>query len=384
MSVVMKKGKVAMNNIVSKVEQQDTSLIKSEQDFSIEDKATEYRSELRNSPKIDELTSKIDVNDFNSIVSFGDEAAKEISECSKKILENTNVALLNDSGNIMISLDKIMKQIDITELRENKENTKRGLSRFIDKGGKKLEKILSKYGNMDTEISNIYIQIQEYDREIDESNKKLDELYKANLVYYQNLVEYIVAAERGCEEIQAGIDEAQKSLDTGDTSAAIEIQGYEQAKQLLEQRAMDLRTAENVALQSVPMLKSIAYQNAVLKRKYSSAFIITLPAFRTALAQAVMIKRNAIQAQAMRSLDETTNQLLKLNATNAANNMRDAARMANETSIKVETLEQNWNTLLQGIADVKKINEEGAVKREEYKKRLSNLVNEYKGTLLPS
>lgn len=381
MSIVMKKEKDVISSIESKIEQ-DNQLIKDVSDFSIEEQSKDFRAELRTSPKIDELTSKIDVNDFNSIVKFGDEAAKEISECSKKILESTNVALLNDSGRIMVSLDKIMKQVDLADLKQQDNKERKGLSRLLDKGSKKLEKTLAKYGNMDTEISKIYIQIQEYDKEIDEANKKLDELYRANMEYYKNLVEYIVAAERGCEEIQAGIDEVQAEVDAGDTSMAIEVQGYIQAKQLLEQRAMDLRTAENVALQSVPMLKSIAYQNAVLKRKFSSTFIITLPAFRTALAQAVMIKRNAIQAQAMRSLDETTNELLRMNAQNTANNMRDAATMANETSIKVETLEENWNTILQGINDVKKINEDGAAKREDYKKRLDSLIGEYQKTLV--
>ena len=64
---------------------------------------------------------------------------------------------------------------------------------------------------------------------------------------------------------------------------------------MLEQRTQDLRTAENIAMQSIPMIKTMAFSNMNLVRKINSAFIITLPVFKQALAQAIMLKRQKIQ-----------------------------------------------------------------------------------------
>ena len=96
----------------------------------------------------------------------------------------------------------------------------------------------------------------------------------------------------------------------------MDLQTLEQTRQVFEQRVMDLKIAENVAMQTVPMLKAMQFSNLNLIRKINSAFIITMPVFKQALAQAVMLKRQRVQAEAMQALDEKTNELLIKNAQN--------------------------------------------------------------------
>ncbi len=43
----------------------------------------------------------------------------------------------------------------------------------------------------------------------------------------------------------------------------------------LEQRTQDLRMAENVAMQSIPIIKTMEFSNMNLVRKINSAFILT-------------------------------------------------------------------------------------------------------------
>ena len=45
---------------------------------------------------------------------------------------------------------------------------------------------------------------------------------------------------------------------TGDQSIQFELTSLNQALMMLEQRTQDLRTAENVAMQSIPMIKTMA------------------------------------------------------------------------------------------------------------------------------
>ena len=55
-----------------------------------------------------------------------------------------------------------------------------------------------------------------------------------------------------------------------------------------------------------------------LVRKINSAFIITLPVFKQALTQAIMLKRQRLQTEAMSALDAKTNEMLIRNAQNTA------------------------------------------------------------------
>jgi uncharacterized protein YaaN involved in tellurite resistance len=146
---------------------------------------------------------------------------------------------------------------------------------------------------------------------------------------------------------------------------------------MMEQRTQDLRTAENVAIQSIPMIKAMEFSNMNLVRKINSAFIITLPVFKQALAQAIMLKRQKVQAEAMTALDAKTNELLIKNAQNTVEQTKLTTAMASGSSIKIETLETTWRTIVDGIDETRRIQEDARVKRVEDKQRLENIKKEF-------
>ena len=164
---------------------------------------------------------------------------------------------------------------------------------------------------------------------------------------------------------------------TGDNSIQFEITSLEQALMMLEQRTQDLRVAENIAMQSVPMIKTMAFSNMNLVRKINSAFIITLPIFKQALAQAIMLKRQRIQAEAMSALDQKTNEMLIKNAQNTVEQSKMTAALASGSSIKIETLETTWRTIMNGIDETKQIQDNARRQRVEDKARLDNIKQEF-------
>jgi uncharacterized protein YaaN involved in tellurite resistance len=272
------------------------------------------------------------------------------------------------------TLAKIMEKFDIDEIKENKSL----FGKLFDNLRKQLDKILAKYHTMGEEVDKIYVQLKKYESEIKESNRKLNTMFDANVQYYHELVKYILAGEQGCREIEEYIAQRQVDLEsTGDNSIQFEIQRLQQALMMLEQRTQDLRIAENVAIQSIPMIKTMEFSNMNLVRKINSAFIITLPVFKQALAQAIMLKRQRVQAEAMSALDEKTNELLIKNARNTAEQSRLTAALASGSSIKVDTLETTWRTIMNGIEETKQIQEIARQKRVEDQARLEMIKSEF-------
>ena len=218
-----------------------------------------------------------------------------------------NMSQLDDSSEMLNTLAKIMSKFDIEEIKDNP-----GLfGKLFGNMRKQLDKILDKYHTMGDEVDKIYVQLKQYESEIKQSNRKLNQMFEANVGYYHELVKYILAGEQGCRELEAYIAQRQADMEaTGDNSIQFEIQSLQQSLMMLEQRTQDLRTAENVAMQSVPMIKTMEFSNMNLVRKINSAFIVTLPVFKQALAQAIMLKRQKIQAEAMSALDQKTNEML--------------------------------------------------------------------------
>lgn len=355
-------------------EPQPASEIEVVNQFDIVSDRKQMNEVLVNSPEVDAIVSTIEVNNLESIVSFGAEAAEEISKASDIVLNSMNMSQLDDSSEMLNILAKIMSKFDIEEIKDNP-----GLfGKMFGNLKKKLEKILAKYHTMGDEVDKIFVQLKQYEAEIKQSNRKLDEMFEANVNFYHELVKYILAGEQGCKEIEAYIAQRQADMEsTGDNSIQFELTTLQQSLMMLEQRTQDLRTAENVAIQSVPMIKTMEFSNMNLVRKINSAFIVTLPVFKQALAQAIMLKRQRVQAEAMAALDEKTNEMLIKNAKNTAEQSKMTARLASGSSIKIETLETTWKTIVSGIDETKLIQENAKKKRVEDQARLESIKAEF-------
>ena len=334
----------------------------------------EMNTRLVDSPEVDALVSTIEINNLETIVSFGAEAAEEISKASDVILNSMNMSQIDDSSEMLGTLAKIMDKFDVDELKDNPGF----LDKLFGNMRKQLDKILAKYHTMGEEVDKIYIQLKQYENEIKQSNRKLNQMFDANVEYYHQLVKYILAGEQGCRELEAYIAQREQDMAaSGDTSIQFEIQSLNQALMMLEQRTQDLRTAESVAMQSIPMIKTMEFSNMNLVRKINSAFIITLPVFKQGIAQAILLKRQRIQADALTALDERTNEMLIKNAQNTVEQSKRTAQLASGSSVKIETLENTWKTIVDGIDETKRIQDDARKKRIEDQARLEQIKKEF-------
>ena len=365
-------GKTAQQTMTAVPEEKNEIEVVKEYDIVAD--RQQMNADLVNSKEVDDLVSTIEVHNLETIVSFGAEAAEEISKASDIVLNSMNMSQLDDSSEMLNTLAKIMSKFDIEEIKDNP-----GLfGKLFGNMRKQLDKILDKYHTMGDEVDKIYVQLKQYESEIKQSNRKLNQMFEANVGYYHELVKYILAGEQGCRELEAYIAQRQADMvATGDNSIQFEIQSLQQSLMMLEQRTQDLRTAENVAMQSVPMIKTMEFSNMNLVRKINSAFIVTLPVFKQALAQAIMLKRQKIQAEAMSALDQKTNEMLIKNARNTEEQSKMTAQLASGSSIKIETLETTWRTIVNGIDETKQIQENARKQRIEDQARLENIKAEF-------
>ena len=125
------------------------------------------------------------------------------------------------------------------------------------------------------------------------------------------------------------------------------------------------------------MIKTIQFSNMNLVRKINSAFIVTLPVFKQALAQAIMLKRQKIQADAMSALDERTNEMLLKNARNTVQQAKITTKMASGSSIKADTLVSSWQTIMDGIEETRKIQDSARAQRLQDQEKLAGIKRDF-------
>ncbi len=376
MSIQFQQGNTRPEETVTP--QEDGGEVKT---IDLQKERADMNQALVGSKEVDDLVSQISINDPQTIVSFGGEVAGEIAKCSDAILNSMNMSQINDSGALLTTLATIMKKFDIDEISDD---DKKGIfSKMFGGVQKQLDKILAKYHTMGDEVDKIYIELKKYEAEIGQSNQKLQDIFASNVNFYQELVKYILAGEQGLGEIDKYLQQMRADYEQNpqNNMLQLDLNAMEQARIILDQRVQDLRIAESVAMQSIPMLQSMQFGNLNLIRKINSAFIITLPVFKQALTQAVLLKRQRIQAEAMEALDQHTNEMLLKNARNTADQTKRTALLASGSSIKVETLEETWRTIMNGIEETRQIQADADAKRASDRARLDALKQDYQKQL---
>ncbi|MBS4956060.1 MAG: toxic anion resistance protein [Clostridium sp.] len=337
---------------------------------------SEYKQRLRGMKEVQDLTSEVEIQNPNSIVMFGQKASENISKVSDELLKSMKAVKSEEASEMLVNLTKIMDKFDVKELEGAEKQSM--FSKIMKGVGNSVAKLFQKYDTMGYEVEKVYVLLKKYENDIRESNANLKKLYDANLHYYQLLEKYIVAGELALEEIDLYIQQISMNTAMNQEEKQMLTQKLEISKEMLSQRVYDLQIAENVAIQAAPMIQTIQMSNFNLMRKINSSFIVTLPIFKQCLAQAVILKRQEIQAKSIKQLDDKTNELIMRNAQNTARQSVEIARMASGSSVAISTLEKSFETIMKGIEDTKAIQEANRAQRVENSAKLEQIKHSMK------
>ncbi|MFK9093360.1 toxic anion resistance protein [Bacillus salipaludis] len=346
------------------------------EDVLSETKVSDIKLALRKEPEIQNLARTIDERDQIQILEFGKEPAVQISRFSDQILSNMRTTKVEDSGELLKHLGRIMDKFDAKDFQK----TSGGIfGKLFKKGEKMVEKLFGKYQTMGSEIDKVYVEISKYQHEMVDSTNMLEQMYEQNYQYYLTLEKYIVAGELKAEELKNNqLPQLEARVASGDQLASMQLDSLKNAIELLEQRIYDLEMAKMVSLQTAPQIRLLQRGNTKLIGKINSAFVTTIPIFKNGLIQAVAAKRQKLVADSMSELDRRTNEMLLKNAQNISQQSTDIARLAGSPSIKIETIEESWNIIIKGMQETRAIEEENKRMRIEGTKRLEQLQDNFK------
>ena len=258
MSEVLTQNKMNM-------EQLNQSAMIQSSNIAVLNDVSAYKEHLRQLPEVQNLTGLIDINEPNSVLLFGQEPSKQISQTSDAILSSIKSVKIEEASEMIVELTNIMKKFDIEEIKDpEKSLTKFAI--FKHRAKQSINKIFEKYEDMGKEVDRIYQLLKKYEADIYKNNDLLKREFDCNVQYYQELEKYIVAGDIGLEEISAYKDQMMQRTDISEDQIRMNVQKLDMIKELLEQRIQDLRIAENVAMQTCPMIQTNQMSNYNLLR----------------------------------------------------------------------------------------------------------------------
>lgn len=338
----------------------------------------EYKEKLKLLPEVKALTNEINIQDVNTIATFGQKSAEEISKISDKILNIAKVPTNKDAAQMITQLSKIMDKFDIREIEKIQDEPAKQsfLQKLKQKIADEFEALVAKYDNMSKEVDKIAQLLRTYENQTKQDNVTLTEMCQANHNYFEQLERYVVAAEISLEEIANYREQVANRTDISEDNKNAQLQQLDMMSQMLRQRQYDLLQAEIVARMTVPMLQNMQLTNVNLIREINTAFIIGLPIFKQNLAQAIMLKRQAITANSMEQFKGTINKQLEQNAAYAAAQGTVVAQNVTKGTFDMETLRKVYSTIKNGTENTQRVMREQEEQNKENTKDLERLKSD--------
>ena len=360
-------------------EQKEEEVVQAQpvQDLS-EDLSVDYKqfneAEIQ---QIHDFSQRIDITDNTMIMQYGINAQKKLADFSDSTLEKVKTKDLGEVGDMLSQV--------VGELREFDGNgEKKGLFGLFNKGKNKVEGMISKYEQTETNVNKIAGMLQDHQIRLLKDTSLLDQLFDLNNTYYKELSMYIAAGKEKLhhvknEEIPALEQKALHSNLPEDAQALKDMTMYYDR---FDKKLHDLELSRMIAIQTAPQIRLLQNSNNLMIEKIQSTLVNTIPLWKNQMVITLGLHHATEAAKTQQAVSDMTNELLKKNADVLHSATVETAKESNRSIVDIETLKHTNEQLIQTFDDVLQIQEQGRIKRQEAEQELRQIENELKQKIL--
>ncbi len=336
------------------------------------------------SAEIRRRMAEIDMNDTNSIVSFGSGSQAELQEISQAMLADVRNKDVGPAGDSLRNIVTTIRGFSISELdvRRNQSWWERLLGRAAP-----FAQFTARFDEVQGQIDKVTDDLLGHEHTLLKDIRSLDLLYDKTLNFYDELALYIAAGEEKLSGLDGSDIPAKEAAvkaadEAAQVMAAQELRDLRAARDDLDRRVHDLKLTRQVTMQSLPSIRLVQENDKSLVTKINSTLVNTVPLWETQLAQAVTIQRSAEAAAAVRDANDLTNELLTSNAANLRDSNKLIRQEVERGVFDIEAIKQANADLIGTIQDSLAIADEGKARRAAAETELKKMETELRDTLV--
>ena len=325
---------------------------------------------------VDDFAAKIDIENTNQILQFGAGTQEKMADFSDAALENVRTQDLGEVGDLLANVVGELKDFDAAE--------EKGLFGFFKKQTARVDTLKNRYTKAEGNVAKITETLEQHQMRLMKDSAVLDKMYDQNLAYFKELSMYILAGKKKLQSVRGGQlrELQQKAATSGLPEDAQAASDLENKCGRFEKKLHDLELTRTISMQTAPQIRMIQNNDTTMIEKIQTTIVNTIPLWKSQMVLALGIAHSTEAAQAQRQVTDLTNELLKKNAETLHLASVETAREAERGIVDIETLRQTNQQLIQTLADVMKIQQEGRVKRQAAEADMRRMENELKSKLL--
>ncbi|WP_185147122.1 toxic anion resistance protein [Chryseobacterium sp. KBW03] len=337
---------------------------------------TQMQSEERQ--KYEVLANSIDEANPGSIVNFGAELQKTLTNQSDSFLGNVRRSNSGEVGGLINDLLVELNYVDVEELNGNKVKSFLSKLPFMKKVITQVENLFTKYDKIINNIEQISYKVNAGIITSTKDNAVLQTIFESNVNSIKQIESLVIAGNIRMERAAVELTQMEASPQN--------FQDYQIADKRdfiarLDRRMADLKVVRVIMMQSLPQIRLVQNNNVSIAEKAQTILTTTLPVWKNQLSLAVAMYRQQQNIEIQQKVSSTTEEILRKNAERLGQNSVNVARANEQTIVSVETLRETTSMLINTLNEVKQIQKQGADNRRKLDQDLQTLEHELKANV---
>ncbi|KAA0128899.1 toxic anion resistance protein [Chryseobacterium sp. SN22] len=337
---------------------------------------TQLKSEERQ--KYETLADSIDETNPGSIVNFGADLQRTLSNQSDSFLGNVRRSNSGEVGELINNLLVELNYVDVEELNQNKFKSFLSKLPFMKSVMTQIENLFAKYDKIINNIDQIAYKVNAGIITSTKDNAVLQTIFESNVNAIKQIEELVIIGNLRMEK--AGAELAHME------ARPQEFQDYQIADKRdfiarLDRRLADLKVVRLIMMQSLPQIRLVQNNNVSIAEKAQTILTTTLPLWKNQLSLAVAMYRQQQSIEIQQKVSATTEEILRKNAERLGQNSVNVARANEQTIVSVDVLRETTSKLINTLNEVKQIQKQGAEGRRKLDQDLMTLEHELKANV---
>ena len=325
------------------------------------------------------ITKDLNKHDLTTVQQYGSELSSVIASNGDTLLDTVKG---NNTSEVVQLTNDLLAQLNLIDIDELNSNTKfkrilRNIP-IIRNMVKSIESIMIKYDSIKDNVNKISQKISTAKIIALRDNSTLQTIFDTNLSYIEQIRELILAAKIKEKTILDELTEMNKHPEKYD---AYEISDTDNFRINLQKKIVDMETTEYILTQNLLQIRATQQNNYAIAEKSDNLVNNIIPIWKNQLAINIIMNNQKNSIEAQQKITETTNKILKENAKALKTNSINVANANEESVIKLDTLKDTTNTLIETIKEVNAIHEKGEKARQEYESHLKEFVQQLENSL---
>ncbi|OUO64622.1 hypothetical protein B5F70_04575 [Collinsella sp. An268] len=306
---------------------------------------------------------------------YARDAQRSLSDFADNVLAHTSNKATGEAGEL---LRELLAEVEGAELSGIKEIP------IIGKVVVGIDKLRRTYQKVAPQVDEVVEKLERAQAQMVADIAMYDTMYERNVEQYRALKVYIAAGKDALARFRADALPAleAEAASSGDAMGAQVLKDFKDKLDRFEKRLDDLDRVSVVSLQLAPQIKLLQNADKSISEKIDTTISTTIPLWKSQMVIALGLANQRAALDLQKSVDDTTNKLLRANAEALQQGAVAAEETTQRGSVDIETLEEVNQRLIDTLHETIRIQQEGRAARADAEGRMRRIESDLKAALL--